>query len=537
MKKLIELFNKKYGATYGIIDDSIDNEDVYKVYKMIKSLCGNDQEIMEMLNKIKLPNPRTASESIEKINAEHVSGEGLDDLIKYVDDKTEILPVTNKYIVFKDAVPRFMENVATYGTTGGINSAYIFDNLQNTDMIVHSAKFNLIISFNDGTEDITKNINVDVNKRTGFKKYIDNYLVELEYNEDTNLIMVAVIKGVRTDNGYDQILCTVTKATFICILYSNLLQSNAIEDIEYKKITNVPDNLYVLADRRAKALKNEEYYYLYDNSFVWDMNRINERLDENSGVTQNTNSTTVAGRVIQVNQKESEGIGFGQLVPINNKRKVSIFAKAGVDVIVKIYNPNTKELILTMNFDTNNSFEFTEGYIEKYQLNGINNIFIAFTIKDTPSSYEYQNKVHNLIVTDEYTFLNKGEVLTKSNTKEYIPSGDYNPATKKYVDDKTASIDTTINNNLPSNGALTLTTNKFQTTTLATPTEIQLPEVTEYIEIHLFFTGVSGVTIGTGTTNVKWENQPTIEDNKTYELIFTYINDTIGWVAKTVVYN
>ena len=77
MKKLIELFNKKYGATYGIIDDSIDNEDVYKVYKMIKSLCSDDNEIMDMLNKIKLPNPRTASESIEKINAEHVSGKDL----------------------------------------------------------------------------------------------------------------------------------------------------------------------------------------------------------------------------------------------------------------------------------------------------------------------------------------------------------------------------------------------------------------------------------------------------------------------------
>ena len=530
MKKLIELFNKKYGATYGVIDDSIDNEDVYKVYKMIKSLCSDDNEIMDMLNKIKLPNPRTASESIEKINAEHVSREGLDDLIKYVDDnlphynetlvfeisgedfkyyannsyfnmdalnidetklyvgkekfdinsdeeydykfvydketgalineisplyiynhksydgtnfvknensavlshyvapmlqqfdgegyfrlyeidkfelddkylpddlniknsltvgerkgnigmysvaegsgnvasgffshaegedtiasgsdshaegynttasgyhshaegngavasgsyshaegfftiasdyqhvqgkfnkedtekkyahivgngtsrstrsnahtldwngnawykgklsqdgiptedkdlttkkyvddKTEILPVANKYIIFEDAVPRLMEHPPTYGTGGsggsGINSAYIFDNLQNTDMIVHSAKFNLIISFNDGTEDITKNINVNVNGRTGFTIYIDDCFVVLEYNEDTNLIMVTVIKGVQTDDGYEQIPCTVTKATFICILYSNLLQSNAIEDIEYKKITNVP---------------------------------------------------------------------------------------------------------------------------------------------------------------------------------------------------------------------------------------------------------------------------------------------------------
>ena len=370
---------------------------------------------------------------------------------KYVDDKTEILPVANKYIIFEDAVPRFMENVATYGTGGsggsGINGTYIFDNLQNTDMIAHAGKFNLIISFNDGTKDITENINVSVNEQTRFTKYVDDYFVTLEYNEDTNLIMVTVIKSVQTDDRYDQIPCTVTKATFICILYSGLLKSNVIEDIEYKKITNVPYNLYALADGRAKALKNEEYYYLYDNSFVWDMNRINERLDENSGVTQNTSSTTVARRVIQVNQKESEGIGFGQLVPINNNRKVSIFARAGADVILKVYNPNTKELMLTMNFDTNNSFEFTEGYIEKYQLNGINNIFIAFTIKDTPSSYEYQNKVHNLIVTDEYTFLNKGEVLTKSNTKEYTPTGDYNPATKKYVDERTFSREVvTVNN-------------------------------------------------------------------------------------------
>ena len=848
MKKLIELFNKKYGATYGIIDDSIDNEDVYKVYKVIKSLCSDDNEIMDMLNKIKLPNPRTASESIEKINAEHVSDGGItvDDKIphynetliyeihgedfsnlmnhgycninvlvldetklyvgktkadinndnseefnfefvydkendilideinkvyvhnhksfdgtnfienensavisffitpmalelgngyfklyeadkveldnnclsndvsiknsltvgshtgdignysvaegnyttasgfashaegesttasgtsshaegnnttasgiyshaegnntiassynthaegcytvasghsshaegkntkangayshaegnytiassenqhvqgkyniedtantyahivgngtsdgarsnahtldwngnawfkgkvsiddtptedkdlvtkKYVDDKTEILPVANKYIIFEDAVPRFMEHPPTYGSGGsggsGINGAYIFDNLQNTDMIVHSAKFNLIISFNDGTEDITKNINVNVNGRTGFTKYVDDYFVVLEYNEDTNLIMVTVIKSVQTDDRYDQIPCTVTKATFICILYSNLLQSNAIEDIEYKKITNVPDNLYVLADRRAKALKNEEYYYLYDNSFVWDMNRINERLDENSGVTQNTSSTTVARRVIQVNQKESEGIGFGQLVPINNNRKVSIFARAGADVILKVYNPNTKELMLTMNFDTNNSFEYTEGYIEKYQLNGINNIFIAFTIKDTPSSYEYQNKVHNLIVTNEYTFLNKGEVLTKSNTKEYTPTGDYNPATKKYVDERTFSREVVTVNNV--NDSLTLTTDKNQYATLAVPVEIILPTVTSFTELHLFFNGSEGVTIG--TTNVKWESQVTIENNKSYEIIFTYVNESIGWLGKTIVYS
>ena len=535
MKKLIELFNKKYGATYGIIDDSIDNEDVYKVYKIIKSLCSDDNEIMDMLNKIKLPNPRTASESIEKINAEHVSEEGLDDLIKYVDDKTEILPVANKYIIFEDAVPRFMENVAPYGTVGGssINGAYIFDNLQNTDMIVHSAKFNLIISFNDGTEDISKNINVNVNGQTGFTKFIDDYFVALEYNEDTNLIMVAVIKDIQTDNGHEEIPCTVTKATFICILYSGLLTSNVIENIEYKKITNVPTELQYLTNGENETLKSKEYYNLYDNSFVWDMNKINERLDENFGVTQNTFSTTYSGKVINVNQKDSEGIGFGQLVPITRNKNVAIFVRAEKDVIIKVYNPNTKELIFTMEDIYINSFRYAKYSIPFHKVRDIDNIFIAFTIKDTPTDSFSNNRILDLMVIDESTFLKKKEILTKTNTEEYHPTGDYNPATKKYVDERTFSREVVTVNNV--NDSLTLTTDKNQYATLAVPVEIILPTVTSFTELHLFFSGSEGVTIG--TTNVKWESQVTIENNKSYEIIFTYVNESIGWLAKTVVYS
>ena len=124
--------------------------------------------------------------------------------------------------------------------------------------------------------------------------------------------------------------------------------------------------------------------------------------------------------------------------------------------------------------------------------------------------------------------------MTKANTKEYIPSGDYNPATKKYVDEKTASIDTTINNNLPVNGSLNLTTSKFQTTTLASDIEVILPTVEGYTEIHLFFLGISGTNVS--DTNVAWNNKPTIEDNKKYEFIYTYVNSEIGWLGKAVVY-
>ena len=121
---------------------------------------------------------------------------------------------------------------------------------------------------------------------------------------------------------------------------------------------------------------------------------------------------------------------------------------------------------------------------------------------------------------------------THLTTKKYVD--DIDTAVREYVDNKTASIDTTINNTLPSNGALNLTTSKFQTTTLASDTEVILPTVTGYTEIHLFFIGISGTNIL--DTNVAWNNKPTIEDNKKYEFIYTYVNSEIGWLGKAVVY-
>ena len=363
---------------------------------------------------------------------------------EYVDDKTEILPVKNNYVIFEDAIPVPTEAASTYGTggTGGadINNFNIFDNLQNTDMIVRATKFNLTISFNDGTEDITENIIVDADEQFGFLAFVNDFYIDLTYDADYNLITILVVKEIETDSGWEQTFYTITKATFICSSYSNLLKNTAIESINYEKITQVPKKLYGLNTGQYKSLDIKQYVHLYDNSFVWDMNKINERLDETSGVIENTTATTVGGRVIKVNQKDSEGIGFGQLVPINNKHSLSIFFKAGKDVIVKVYNPNTKELISTINSDIRDSFNYTESGLYTSYLRDLDNIFVAFTIKDNTTENGVNRFIHDLVVTDSESLLKKEEILTKANTKEYVPIADYNPATKKYVDDKFAGL-------------------------------------------------------------------------------------------------
>ena len=68
-------------------------------------------------------------------------------------------------------------------------------------------------------------------------------------------------------------------------------------------------------------------------------------------------------------------------------------------------------------------------------------------------------------------------------------------------------------------------------------TDIILPTVTSYTEIHLLFEGTNGITITTSATTVRWQSALTIESGKAYEVIFTYVNEAIGWLANYIVYS
>lgn len=81
-------------------------------------------------------------------------------------------------------------------------------------------------------------------------------------------------------------------------------------------------------------------------------------------------------------------------------------------------------------------------------------------------------------------------------------------------------------------GLLKLTTNKYQTTVMQNNTEIVLPTVNRYTEIHLFFNTTEELTLT--LPSVKWQTEPTLEANKTYEFIFTYANE---WLGGMVVYS
>ena len=451
-------------------NDSIDNEDVYKVYKMIKSLCGNDQEIMEMLNKIKLPNPRTASESIEKINAEHVSGEGLDDLIKYVDDN----------------LPHYNETLITEISGEDFN------------FIMNNGYVNISALSLDETKLYILRIKQSMNSPT-------EHTYRFVYDKEADTLINHQI-NIYNHKSFDG---------------TNLTQDENSAVVSFYAIPTI------ISDERSGYLK------LYE---VEKLELDNNCLSDNVSIV---NSLTVGIRIgdigvfstVEGNENKASGTSShaeGELTTAS-----SYASHAEGSGTTSRGNSSHAEGSNTV---AGGDYSHAEGY---YTIASSNHQHAQgkYNIEDREKKYAHivGNGTSSIDRSNAHTLdWNGNGWYAGKLTQEGAPTEDKDLTTKKYVDDKTASIDTTINNNLPSNGALTLTTNKFQTTTLATDTEVILPTVEGYTEIHLFFLGISGTNVS--DTNVAWNNKPTIEDNKKYEFIYTYVNSEIGWLGKAVVY-
>ena len=132
----------------------------------------------------------------------------------------------------------------------------------------------------------------------------------------------------------------------------------------------------------------------------------------------------------------------------------------------------------------------------------------------------------------------KGEPGTTSwndlQDKPNIPSVE-GLATEAFVEEKLAGLslqpDTLVQVSVAGN-TLQLTEDKYQYSVLSSGNGISLPSVSSFSEIHLFFKTTSEITLV--LPSVRWQTQPTIQANKTYEFIFTYVKDE--WLGGVVEY-
>ena len=62
MVKLIKYFNKNYGQQYGNVEYPRTKKEIYQTYQIIKAYGIKDDTLMNLLNAIVLPKPKTIKE-------------------------------------------------------------------------------------------------------------------------------------------------------------------------------------------------------------------------------------------------------------------------------------------------------------------------------------------------------------------------------------------------------------------------------------------------------------------------------------------
>ena len=343
---------------------------------------------------------------------------------KDVANRLEILPIKNTHHIIQDGVPVSQHTI----TLNEIEcEAYLFNDEQITvpdNLVLENFKnkfsaicfnskglVNAIVTYNDGKNDITKEVKLvsnDFNNSEPFS-YRENgdtgsLIIEFGFDYDTGKFYVYV--GELKADGDSVTFYEVKKVSLSYSYITNLLDDDYLKSIDYSKIKNVPYQLNALLDGSIKTLDTGEYASLFDNLFIWDANKINDRLDDTSGVKQNG----YYNHNIKIKQKDSEGIGYGQYIPSSTMSGYKLFVSAGQDVIVKVYNRTRKTLLTKLS-------DFTYGKYKEITIHdsysGTDGIFIAFTVKDSVTNFYGNTYVNDLILCKPSTFLTKQDVNNK----------------------------------------------------------------------------------------------------------------------------
>lgn len=123
MKKLIKMYNEKYGDTLGVIDDDFNKEQMYRIYYFIKNNC-DDKDIQDRIKMIHLDKPKTLEQQLTKLEGEN----GNSNIKKYIDDNTVIHPLPVYEISETSSMITYIVNImdlkklTTYGAIRDMNS-------------------------------------------------------------------------------------------------------------------------------------------------------------------------------------------------------------------------------------------------------------------------------------------------------------------------------------------------------------------------------------------------------------------------------
>lgn len=105
MKKLIKMYNEKYGDTLGIIDDDFNKEQMYRIYYFIKNNC-DDKDIQNRIKMINLDKPKTLEQQLTKLESENNKVIPSNNDFKEFTFDEELSTDTVKYVNINTLIPK-----------------------------------------------------------------------------------------------------------------------------------------------------------------------------------------------------------------------------------------------------------------------------------------------------------------------------------------------------------------------------------------------------------------------------------------------
>ena len=372
MKKLIKMYNEKYGNTLGVIDDDFNKEQMYRIYYFIKNNC-DDKDIQARLEKIKLDKPKTLEQQLTKLESEN--GNSNDSNIKkYVDDNAVILPLPIHTTLESSSV--------------AMNIVNIMDLIPGVQYSTHN--------------------NPNETKRQGYK-----------------VVYIC-------DDGNFKTICSMPLPNKVVHLvkvlhytnYSILSVNNTVYEVDYSKhsiltdiqITKTLQNYIPITNTIEYSPTND--YHPATKKYVDDRFICSDSM-ENVG-------TIPKEEMQKCNNGTSRYVSSINLKEFFADYKYCVYQGTYGDKSIRMkYDPQYNRILaydldIIDTYDITLAFEFNNNYM--YPFNGG-----ASQVK----SYQFTN---DLVITKS-SILNPSEVLTKNNTQEYTPTENYHPTTKKYVDD------------------------------------------------------------------------------------------------------
>ena len=466
MKKLIKMYNEKYGDALGVIDDDFNKEQMYRIYYFIKNNC-DDKDIQNRIKMINLDKPKTLEQQLTKLESENTKVNSSSDEFKEFTFDGELSTTTVKYVNINTLTAKTRYKLSTddhttrrvtiyYNIPNSIDKINLINILPSPQQyefycnalgktsanifvrsyIYSSVSYRITLGNTLDACSVEPKVCVLSSSNTleftpteeyhpTSKKYVDEKFLT---GEIETIMTIPKDELDKCNNGTNGTVSTQSFSKFdlddyiyyahygdkvVKMTYDARYNQLDIGELDENKGVNI-GLLFQLNDNRIIPFNSglaEVQSYVFTNDIIITGNKLLKKyVDDNTPIRSfPVNDTTRTGAVVDVNNITVSG---RYVLPkrTDGKQWTNLMMRA----MINDGSGKGKSLLLSgyQNYVFYVNIENKKIYCD--------NLRIVYSIGTTADTTD--------IRTEPY-------YLTTTNTKEYTPTTDYNPATKKYVDD------------------------------------------------------------------------------------------------------